>query len=155
MEYKIDDNLKKALLNDHFEYEFRRMREIFLYMLNEGIRNKNQIITENFVLVAFLTHIRNLYEFFYKPGNIDWASAEHYISEWKSKRKLPENIKNYNIRINHFLSHLSYRRVDTEFKPYEIDILYKHFEEILKYFFSLLPEKYKTPKIIKLLEDLK
>ncbi len=154
---------KESILIDSgnsLSYEVEMMREIAFYVKKFGFRlpNSDLINTENFVLVAFLTHIRNLYYFFYEGGNSDWMSARHYLPKWREKIILPKDIKEYNIRIQHYLSHLSYRRADPDFKykwkPLEVGLLYLHFRDLIIRFSKEVDEKYLTKRLKVLLRDI-
>jgi hypothetical protein len=148
MKTQITDDIKKGFLESHFSYEVR--------MIMEDIRmiNPNTGQVPNAVLVDFLVHIRILYEFFYKFEKGNKAHAGDYIESWKDKKSPPE-IEKWNMQINNFLSHLSYERVNKKYNPYPVFMFYGYFGNLVINFLSELSDKYKTPSLKKLLEDLR
>ena len=73
----------------------------------------------NIVLVGMLTHIRNIYEFFYVEGKRNRAYVKHYIEVWKNK-ETHLDMKKWYRQINSHLSHLSYSRVTAKYEFYPV-----------------------------------
>ena len=147
MKPPITDNERKTFLCN-FEYE---IRNVIYGMTN--LRYSNGLFP-TIVYVGILTYLRNFYEFFYEDGNGDKAHAKHYILNWEIKNPFKE-IRKWNTQMNTHLSHLSYTRVRGEFKQYPIDELYNHYMGLAIIFLNEIPQKYITPNLKKLLEDLR
>ena len=94
----------------------------------------------------FRTHFRNLYEFFYDQGNSDKAHAFHFIQSWENKIA-PTNIKRWNIKINQYLSHISYRRVTEIYNGWAVKEMYDHFITLINQFISELSEEFLTNEL--------
>ena len=146
----------KISLQRDFYYEITRMSEVI---------NNPVLLIMDCGRVAFLTHLRNLWEFFYgnikKNNNQRIAHAGNFrqIKKWK-KRKASEDMGDKNIgkwydKLCVYLSHLSYRRVEEEHNfPISMD-LYQHFRNLIVDFLEDLPKKYKTDELEGLKEGLK
>lgn len=153
---KSTEETKKKLLEGGlggFYYEFSMMREGAILIMSCRIPNTNNIQAPNIMLVGFLTHIRNLYEFFYGSGEKGLAYAGHYIKSWKDKKPSPD-IRELYVRLQVFLSHLSYARTTKKWEPYPIDSLYFHFRDLTIEFLSNFPEESLPEKLNNLLKEL-
>ena len=139
----IDEDTKKVLLQRDFFYEVKIMKKCF------SLLSSYDSIYFEPVLESFLVHIRNLYEFFYQDGNGDKSHAQHFIKEWV---KVPDKkIKDFYIKINHYLSHLSYNRVIKIYEPWNIKRIYTHFKLLIKEFLKILPDKYLNKELKQLI----
>ncbi len=156
-----NNELKIALLNEHFYYEVTCVRDTFYCIQEKKWAQPNGRFTiDNRLLVDFLVHVRILYEFFYETGKKDTSYATDFIKNWKVKEPL-EGIKKWKIQINNYLSHLTYTRVTQaegkhSYELYPVDVLYYHFRNLTIEFLSNIPKEYALKFNLKdLLEKLK
>lgn len=147
--YKRDPKVTRDMLDSDFEYEVKMAKEGFGLLLGFLTR---KIDPPNIMLVGFLTHIRNLYEFFYGSGNGDIAHADHYITSWNRVRE--PGLKDQNIKINIFLSHLRYSRRTANWGSWPIDLLYFSMRDATIDFFDKIDSSYKTEKLNNLSQNL-
>ena len=141
------EDVRKRLLDGGFDYEARMMVEALAYINPDGS-------VPNIILVGLLTHIRNIYEFFYGSGKGNKAYAGHYIGSWKNK-KAPLKVKKWYIQINNYLSHLSYERVTGKYELYPINTICGHLLVLVKDFLNELPDKYMTTTMKELSKGLR
>lgn len=134
---------KKTLLQRDFYYEVT----IFKKSYEGGLFLSAQ--TFEVALDSFLTHFRNLYEFFYDGGNSDKAHAFHFIESWRNKVP-PSNIRIWNIKINQYLSHISYRRVTEIYSGWAVEEMYNHFINLINEFISELPSEFSNDELKRL-----
>jgi len=112
----INEETKKAFLSDQLYYEF-----IQLFYCIVEVRKLNpdesKISVPNHLAVAFSTHARNLWEFFYAPDKHPNKSPRinHFITNWDVTPNIPVN-KYYGV-LNKQLSHLDYGRSKTKEPP--------------------------------------
>ena len=152
MKNKITDKIMKDLLDVDFYYEATCLRECLNY-IKINIRGDK---VPDFILVSFLIHLRNLYEFFYgSPNNSRYAHAGNYNPNW-IKIEAPKGFEFgewYN-KLSTFLVHLSYKRRTLSHKKYPIFGFYPHFRELIIKFLRELDPKYNTNKLKFLLREL-
>jgi len=139
MNRRVDEDTKIVLLQRDFLYEVKTIEEDFKILKPRGF-----VFFEP-ILESFLMHSRNLYEFFYVGGNGDKARASHFVKEWI--KTPPDEIKKWIIRINQYLSHLSYNRVIEKYKPWDITFIYGHFKSLITEFLSGVPNSYLSPEL--------
>ena len=154
MTKKIDKNTKKKFLEGHFFYEVDNMMECICEVRKEN-PDESKILIKNYIAVAFFTHVRNLWEFFYSPDNKPKKSprVNHYIPNWDIKAS-SEISERYG-KINKHISHLDYDRVnDTGLHPlaYIYDI-YNHFRKLIKNFWEKLQQEYLKGSNLKKLKE--
>ena len=145
MKTPITEKAKKLSLQGGFYYEINMVLDVI----------NNNLLGYDCGRAAFLIHIKNLYEFFY--GNVRgyrYVHAGHYIKKWGNKKPLSE-VKLWKIKINQYLSHLTYERVTEKYTPLPFGDLYKHFRKLIIDFLGELPSEYLTPKLKELRESLK
>jgi len=158
----ITDDKKKEILEVHFSYEVKSIKEIFEkeifipFDLKSKKLVKIRLINLDCGRYAFLLHIRTLHEFFYgkESKDNDTALVRHYLPNWKNK-SIPNSIKTQYKLLHKFLAHLTYGRCDlkNDFRDLE---LYNHYIRLVIIFLNKLPKrKYMTPNLKKLLKDLK
>ncbi len=146
------DEIKTSLINGHFYYEFKMIRGC-IRITKDLNPNSSYIQVPDFIAVAFFTHIRNLWEFFYgvNKNPSKEPRAIHYLPNWNLKPS--KDSRELYGRINDYLSHLSYERV-TGTGPQLLSfffVSYVHIKGLTKEFLENLPEKY----FDKNLEELK
>jgi hypothetical protein len=153
MKFKVDEDTKKKFLEGHFFYEVTQMI-ICMQKVLEKNPDKSKISIENYIAVAFSTHARNLWEFFYDKNDKNGHKPRvwHYIPNWDINAS-PEISKWYGI-INKGLSHLDYRRVNNVDPPAVAFIYpaYEHFTKLITIFLNNLSKDYIGPNLTKLLE---
>jgi hypothetical protein len=107
---------------------------------------------------SFLVHVRNLYEFFYKYNKSDKVYAKNFITSWNIKN-YDKKIDLFNIKINGYLNHLSYNRVeDKNFIEWDPLFLFNHFKLLIIKFLDELEEinkDYLIDDLISIREELR
>ncbi len=136
----VTDETRKALLN-HLFYEIKMIAEAKRIVLACKLQLGSD--PPNMCVVAYLTHLRNLYEFFYGSKNNSNPRAAHYILWEKTP---PVELEEIKIKMNLYLSHLSYHRVGKDFKSWDM-VWVDHFEELFMEFMENIPKKYLDPSL--------
>ena len=151
MRKTTSEDIKKRLLEGNFSYE---ALQLFYCMLEVRKTNpdESKISIPNYIAVAFSTHARNLWEFFYAPNKYPSKNprANHYIKNWNIPPS-PE-IKRWKGMIDKKLSHLDYDRGRTKGLPPVAYIYsaYRHFRTLIVMFLEKLPERFFGPNLRKL-----
>jgi hypothetical protein len=150
------DKTKKDFIQEHFYYEATEM----LLAVQHGRRliklaAENNIPSqwvENISLECFLTHGRNLLEFFYRPSD-KHPRAEDFLKEgveWSSVRPpMTDNIKQLQRRVDTELSHLDYKRISGKppEKLWRLDLIYTDMLEVIRVFLESIQEGYLTDRL--------
>ena len=157
MKTQIDEKeIRKRLLEGHFYYEVINMRECISEVFRKN-PDRSKVFIENYFAVAFFTHARNLWEFFYaKDSNPKkFPRVNHYILEWDITPSV--EISKWYGMINKYLSHLTYGRInDNGFPPIDyIYVTYEHFRELILEFLEKVSGDYKGPNLTSLLINMK
>lgn len=132
---------KKSFINGDFIYEFECLLEGYRVIIESSRKYLPEVKCDNILLVGYLTHVRNLYEFFYKGPAGNHASVVDFIPSWSCKNELLDQT---NKRLNTYLSHLSYGR-DGKFikwQPWHVPKITEEFINVTKSFLKELPEEY-------------
>jgi hypothetical protein len=112
-----------------------------MFVVRELNSDESKILVPNYLAVAFSTHARNLWEFFYASDTRPkkYPRVKHYISDWSI---VPNPlVKKYYGILNKQLSHLDYRKAETKEPPPVAFIYgaYKHFRSLINEFLDKLP----------------
>jgi len=151
----VDEKTKKAQVGG-LHYEFI---QLFYCMIKVRELNpdESKILVPNYLAVAFSTHARNLWEFFYASDKEPkkYPRVKHYIPNWDITSNLP--IRKYYGVLNKQLSHLDYGRSETKEPPpvafiYEA---YKHFRLLINKFLDKVPKEMLNPNFQELKEIVK
>jgi len=117
--------------------------------------DESKISMPNYLAVAFSTHARNLWEFFYGSDREPekYPRVRHYVSDWSIVSNI--EVKKYNGILNRQLSHLDYKRGETNEPPPVAFIYpaYRHFRTLIIEFLDKLPQEILSPNM-KELRDL-
>lgn len=153
---QANEETKKALLESHFYYEFIQLLHCMV-KVRELNPEESKISVPNYVAVAFSTHARNFWEFFYASDSHPqkWARVNHYIEDWDIVPNLQIN-KYYGV-LNKQISHLDYGRTETEEPPPVAFIheAYRHFRLLIKEFLDKLSKDILSPDLERLREIIK
>ncbi len=147
----------KNFLNEHFCYEIE-----MLYFAAVSIKYYNiarSQIEINMSLECFLSHGRNLLEFFYYNPVNNYARAVHFIdnSNWQQSR--PEKTKNIielERRASPEVAHLTFNRIagTPPEKLWDYTNCFYDLLEVTKKFVNLLPNQFHGNGIIDLKNNI-
>lgn len=123
-------------------YEFEMLE--YCYEKLSKSRSKNGGM-QNLFIEGFLLHARILKGFFVDKKRKDDVSATDFVDSQKwmeVKSKLCYYLEENRERLNKYLAHLSYSRLQND-KQWEYKKIYDELVEAWKKFYNLLPEEYK------------
>jgi hypothetical protein len=153
---QVNEKIKKELLEGHFYYEFIQLF-ICMVKVRELNPDESKISVPNYIAVAFSTHARNLWEFFYASDSHPQKRprVNHYIKDWNIVAN--SQISKYYGVLNKQLSHLDYGRTETKEPPPVAFIYgaYRHFRLLVKEFLDKLPKEIPISNLDKLREIIK
>ena len=133
----------------HFFYEVMNLRKCYFTIRANNPGNQIEF-TENYLVVAFSTHSRNLIEFFHdKKAKIKATDYVNTLTIEEVEKEFPEIQEYYDILCqNH--SHLHYRIIENKgISPVQIVFpLYKKLKVILIKFLKELPKEDLPKEII-------
>ncbi|MFA6436066.1 MAG: hypothetical protein WCW30_02945, partial [Candidatus Gracilibacteria bacterium] len=134
----------KKYLEEHINYELKMFYCSMLYL--RKFKESDDEIGKYISLESFLLHGRNLADFFFKKKKGNYVRAMEYFNEdiWgKIKPLKSSKMKNFMIRANNELAHLTIERKSGKLKEKEWDVsdIFLEFCKCVKLFFNNLPDQ--------------